>query len=113
MTYIRLWHGFVYLVAMMDWFSRYVLSWELSTSLETAFCLMALERAFHQGKPDIFNDQGRQFTSLTFTGMLEAAGIAISMDGRGRVFDNIFIERLWRSVKYENVSGLTQEPFVQ
>ena len=103
-TYIRLRHGFVYLMAIMDWFSRYVLSWELSTSLDTAFCLTALERALHQGKPEIFNsDQGCQFTSLAFTGMLEAAGIAISMDGRGRVFENIFVERLWRSVKYEKV----------
>ena len=88
----------------MDWFSRYVLSWELSTSLDTAFCLTALERALQQGKPEIFNsDQGSQFTSLAFTGVLAAAGIAISMDGRGRVFDNIFVERLWRSVKYEKV----------
>jgi putative transposase len=103
-TYIRLRHGFVYLVAILDWFSRYVLSWELSTSLETAFCLTALERALQQAKPDIFNsDQGSQFTSLACTSVLEAAGIAISMDGRGRVFDNIFVERLWRSVKYEKV----------
>lgn len=104
MTYIRLLHGFVYLVAILDWFSRYVLSWELSTSLETVFCLMALERALQQGTPEIFNsDQGCQFTSLAFTGRLEAAGITISMDGRGRGFDNIFVERLWRSVKYETV----------
>lgn len=103
-TYIRLLHGFVYLVAIMDWFSRYVLSWEVSTSLETAFCVTALELALQQGKPEIFNsDQGSQFTSQAFTGMLEATGITISMDGRGRVFDNIFVERLWRSVKYEKV----------
>jgi putative transposase len=103
-TYIRLLYGFVYLVAILDWFSRYVLSWEISTSLDTEFCLTALERALQQGKPDIFNsDQGSQFTSLAFTRMLEAAGITISMDGRGRVFDNIFVERLWRSVKYEAV----------
>jgi len=103
-TYIRLRHGFVYLMAILDWFSRYVLSWELSTSLETEFCLTALERALQQSTPEIFNsDQGSQFTSLAFTGQLEAAGVAISMDGRGRVFDNIFVERLWRSVKYEKV----------
>jgi len=103
-TYIRLVSGFVYLVAIMDWFSRYVLSWELSISLDTAFCLTALNRALRDEKPEIFNsDQGCQFTSLAFTGKLVAAGIAISMDGRGRAFDNIFIERLWRSVKYDKV----------
>jgi putative transposase len=103
-TYIRLASGFVYLVAIMDWFSRYVLSWKLSISLETTFCLTALEHALEQAKPDIFNsDQGSQFTSLAFTERLKSAGIAISMDGRGRVFDNIFIERLWRSVKYDKV----------
>jgi putative transposase len=103
-TYIRLHTGFVYLVAIMDWFSRYVLSWELSNSLDTAFCVAALERALSQTTPEIFNsDQGCQFTSQVFTGVLEAAGIAISMDGRGRVYDNIFIERLWRSVKYDKV----------
>ena len=103
-TYIRLRSGFVYLVAMMDWFSRYVLSWEVSISLETEFCLTALEGALLQATPEIFNsDQGSQFTSLVFTGRLLSAGIAISMDGRGRAFDNIFIERLWRSVKYDTV----------
>lgn len=103
-TYIRLQTGFVYLVAIMDWFSRYVLSWELSNSLDTTFCVTVLERALSQATPEIFNsDQGSQFTSLVFTGLLEAAGIAISMDGRGRVYDNIFIERLWRSVKYDKV----------
>jgi putative transposase len=103
-TYIRLLHGFVYLVAIMDWFSRYVLSWEVSISLDTAFCLVALEQALHQAKPEIFNsDQGCQFTSLAFTGRLQASKIAISMDGRGRVYDNMFVERLWRSVKYEKV----------
>jgi putative transposase len=103
-TYIRLLHGFLYLVAIMDWFSRYVLSWEVSISLETEFCLMALERALHRATPEIFNsDQGCQFTSTAFTGRLQAAAIAISMDGRGRVYDNIFVERLWRSVKYEKV----------
>ena len=103
-TYIRLNTGFVYLVAIMDWFSRYVVSWELSNSLDVFFCLSALERALSQSKPLIFNsDQGSQFTSDAFTSRLEAANIAISWDGRGRVFDNIFIERLWRSVKYEAV----------
>jgi len=103
-TYIRLLHGFLYLVVMMDWFSRYVLSWEVSNSLETEFCLTALERALQQARPEIFNsDQGCQFTSLAFTGRLKSAEIAISMDGRGRVYDNIFVERLWRSVKYEKV----------
>ncbi len=103
-TYIRLTHGFVYLVAVMDWFSRYVLSWELSNSLDVCFCLSALERALTQSSPLIFNnDQGSQFTSDAFTARLEAVQIAISWDSRGRVFDNIFIERLWRSVKYEEV----------
>jgi putative transposase len=103
-TYIRLVHGFVYLVAIMDWYSRYVLSWEISNSLEASFCLEALEKALAIGTPEIFNsDQGVQFTSQDFTGRLEAAGISISMDGRGRVFDNIFIERLWRSLKYEDI----------
>ena len=103
-TYIRLASGFVYLVAIMDWFSRYVLSWEVSISLETNFCLTALDRALQTATPEIFNsDQGCQFTSQAFTGMLEASGIAISMDGRGRAYDNIFIERLWRSVKYDKV----------
>ncbi len=103
-TYIRLRQGFVYLVAIMDWFSRYVLSWEVSNSLDSFFCLWALERAFQKGTPEIFNsDQGSQFTSEAFTSRLEAAGIRISWDGRGRVWDNIFVERLWRSVKWEEV----------
>jgi putative transposase len=103
-TYIRMKKGFVYLVAIMDWLSRYVLSWSLSNTMDVAFCLEALHRALGSGQPDIFNsDQGVQFTSQAFTGKLEAQGIKISMDGRGRVFDNIFIERLWRSVKYEEV----------
>lgn len=94
----------MYLVAIMDWFSRYILEWELSNSLETTFCLIALERSLATGRPGIFNtDQGSQFTSEDFSGRLEAAGVRISMDGRGRVLDNIFIERLWRSVKYEEV----------
>ena len=103
-TYIRLAQGFAYLVAVIDWYSRYVLSWKLSNSLEVDFCLEALKEALGYGKPEIFNsDQGSQFTSEAFTGLLLENGIAISMDGRGRVFDNIFVERLWRSVKYENV----------
>jgi len=103
-TYIRLRTGFIYLVAVMDWFSRYVLSWELSTSLDAAFCCSALDRALRHGPPEIFNsDQGAQFTSDAFTGRLEAENILISMDGRGRALDNVFVERLWRSVKYEDV----------
>jgi putative transposase len=103
-TYIRLARGFVYLVAVMDWYSRYIVGWALSTTLETAFCCAALASALERGTPEIFNsDQGCQFTSAEFTGMLKAAGIRISMDGRGRVFDNIFVERLWRTIKYEEV----------
>lgn len=103
-TYIRLSGGFVYLVAIMDWFSRYVLSWRVSTALDTEFCKAALEEALVKERPEIFNsDQGSQFTSREFTGVLKAANVRISMDGRGRVFDNIFVERLWRSVKYEEV----------
>jgi putative transposase len=103
-TYIRLQQGFIYLVAVMDWFNRYVLAWEVSVSLKTSFCLAALDWALQSGQPDIFNtDQGSQFTSKAFTSRLEAQGITISMDGRGRVSDNIFIERLWRTVKYEEV----------
>jgi len=103
-TYIRLWQGFIYLVAIIDWFSRYVLSWEISVTLDSAFCESALERALLLGQPEIFNsDQGVQFTSTAFTGRLLRRGIRISMDGRGRALDNIFVERLWRSVKYEEV----------
>ena len=103
-TYVRLSGGFVYLVAVIDWFSRYVLSWEISTTLETDFCVNALERALHGAQPEIFNtDQGSQFTSEVFTGKLKERNIAISMDGRGRALDNIFVERLWRSVKYEDI----------
>lgn len=103
-TYIRLRSGFLYLMAVMDWYSRYVLSWRLSNSLDVSFCLEALEEALEQGCPAIFNtDQGSQFTSNEFIGMLLSKGIRISMDGRGRAFDNIFTERLWRSVKYEEV----------
>ncbi len=103
-TYIPMRQGYLYLIAIMDWFSRYVLEWELSNSLETAFCLIALERSLIRGQPEIFNtDQGAQFTSRDFSGCLKEAGIQISMDGRGRFWDNIFIERLWRSLKYEEV----------
>jgi putative transposase len=103
-TYIPLRHGFLYLVAVMDWFSRYVLSWRLSNTLEGTFCREALEEALAAGRPEIFNsDQGSQFTAAAFTSRLEACGVAISMDGRGRALDNVFIERLWRSVKYEEV----------
>jgi putative transposase len=103
-TYLRLRQGFLYLVAVLDWFSRYVLSWRVSDSLDTSFCLEALDEALSRGRPEVFNsDQGSQFTSREFTGRLAAAGIQISMDGRGRAFDNIFIERLWRTVKYEEV----------
>jgi len=103
-TYIRLMAGFMYLVAILDWFSRYVLSWSLSNSLDSLFCVEALEQALRLGKPQVFNaDQGSQFTSEDFTTRLEQAQVSISMDGRGRVFDNIFSERLWRTVKYEEV----------
>lgn len=103
-TYIRLWQGFVYLVAIMDWYSRYVLSWSLSVTLDAWFCVEALRQALAIARPEIFNtDQGPQFTGDEFIGVLKEAGISISMDGRGRVFDNIFVERLWRSVKYEEV----------
>ncbi len=103
-TYIRLQRGFLYLVAIIDWFSRYVLAWRTSITLETAFCLEALEQALEGGRPEIFNnDQESQFTSTDFTNRLKAANVRISWDGRGRALDNIFVERLWRSVKYEEV----------
>ncbi len=103
-TYIRMAQGFLYLVAILDWYSRYVLAWELSNTLEKEFCLATLDRALGMSQPEIFNtDQGSQFTSAEFVGRLEAAGVKVSMDGRGRVFDNIFVERLWRTVKYEEV----------
>src|SRR5437879_6842942 len=103
-TYIRLARGFIYLMAVIDWFSRYVLSWEISNTLDTSFCLEALDRALRVATPEIFNtDQGVQFTSIEFTSRLKAADIRISWDGRGRALDNIFVERLWRSVKYEEV----------
>ncbi len=104
-TYIPLQHGFLYLVAVMDWVSRCVLAWELSNTLDSEFCVVALEEALAaHPAPDIFNtDQGSQFTAQVFTGSLQAAGVRVSMDGRGRCMDNIFIERLWRSLKYEAV----------
>jgi len=103
-TYIPLRRGFMYLTAVIDWYSRYVLSWELSNTLDCGFCVRALERALRHGKPEIFNtDQGSQFTSNDFTGVLLKNSIRISMDGRGRALDNIFVERLWRSLKYECV----------
>lgn len=104
-TYVRLRNGFVYLTAVIDWYSRYVLAWRLSTTMDSAFCKEALEEALAKyGKPEIFNtDQGCQFTSEEFTGVLLRHGIAISMDGRGRALDNVFVERLWRTVKYENI----------
>lgn len=103
-TYIPMARGFMYLAAVIDWHSRYVLAWQLSNTLDGQFCLVALRQAFHQGRPDIFNtDQGSQFTAHAFTDTVLAAGVQVSMDGRGRALDNIFVERLWRSVKYENI----------
>lgn len=103
-TYIRLLSGFVYLTAIIDWYSRYVLAWRLSNTLDVNFCIDALEEALEIGCPEIFNtDQGSQFTSNAFISVLQRHPIAISMDGKGRAFDNIFVERLWRSVKYEEV----------
>jgi len=103
-TYVPMPQGFMYLVAIIDWYSRYVLAWQLANTLGVDFCLVALEQALESGKPEIFNtDQGSQFTSHRFTARLEKDNIRISMDGRGRALDNIFVERLWRSVKYENI----------
>lgn len=103
-TYLPMPQGFMYLVAILDWFSRYVLAWQLSNTLAGQFCLVALAQALAQGQPDIFNtDQGVQFTTPHFTDTLEAAGVQVSMSGQGRVWDNIFVERLWRTVKYEHV----------
>jgi putative transposase len=103
-TYLPLPRGFVYLFAVIDWFSRFVLAWQISTTLDTTFCLEGLDQALLVGAPGIFNtDQGSQFTSADFTGRLHRAGIPLSMDGRGRALDNIFVERLWRTVKYEDV----------
>jgi putative transposase len=103
-TYVPLRHGFMYLTAVIDWYSRYVLSWRLSNTLEGRFCLEALDEALAMGRPEIFNtDLGSQFTSREYTDRLEEAGIAVSRDGRGRALDNVFVERLWRSVKYEDI----------
>ena len=103
-TYVPLRSGYLYLTAILDWYSRYVLAWRLSNSLDSDFCLEALEEALARGRPEIFNtDQGVQFTSREFTTRLEAAAVSISMDGRGRALDNVFVERLWRTVKYEEV----------
>jgi putative transposase len=103
-TYVPLRHGFMYLTAVIDWYSRYVLSWRLSNTLDGGFCLEALDEALSRGRPEIFNtDQGSQFTSREYTGRLEGAGVAVSRDGRGRALDNVFVERLWRSVKYEYI----------
>ncbi len=103
-TYIPMTRGFLYLVAIIDWQSRYVLAWKLSNTLDTDFCVAALEEALGKGRPEIFNtDQGAQFTSEAFTGLLLEQGIQVSMDGKGRYQDNIFVERLWRSIKYEEV----------
>lgn len=103
-TYIPLVGGFMYLMAIIDWFSRYVLAWQLSNTLDGHFCLVALEQALAQGQPEIFNtDQGVQFTAQAFTQRVEQAGVRVSMDGRGRALDNIFVERLWRTVKYEHI----------
>jgi len=103
-TYVPMRGGFLYLVAVIDWFSRYVLAWQLSNTLDGLFCRVALRQALEQGMPAIFNtDQGAQFTASEFTGILEAAGIQVSMDGRGRALDNVFVERLWRTVKYEHI----------
>jgi putative transposase len=103
-TYIPLPAGFMYLTAVLDWYSRYVLSWRLSNTLDVEFCLEALEEALRRGRPEVFNtDQGVQFTSAAYTGRLESAGAQVSMDGKGRCLDNVFVERLWRTVKYEEI----------
>ena len=100
-TYVPMTSGFMYLAAVIDWFSRYVVAWRLSNTLDGSFCLEMLEEALRSGKPEVFNtDQGVQFTACAFTGCLESAGVAVSMDGRGRALDNVFVERLWRTVKY-------------
>jgi len=103
-TYVPLARGFMYLAAIIDWYSRYVLAWRLSNTLDGSFCLDMLEEALSRGKPEVFNtDQGVQFTAQAWTSRLETAGVAVSMDGRGRCLDNVFVERLWRSVKYEDI----------
>jgi putative transposase len=103
-TYVPLPGGFMYLAATIDWFSRYVVAWRLSNTLDGSFCTEMLDDALSQGRPEVFNtDQGVQFTAEAFTGRLESAGVAVSMDGRGRALDNVFVERLWRAVKYEDI----------
>ena len=103
-TYIPMRQGFMYLTAIMDWYSRFVITWQLSNTLDGLFCLEALKSALQQGTPEIFNtDQGAQFTAQAFTNELEAVGVLVSMDGRGRAYDNIFVERLWRTIKYEDI----------
>jgi putative transposase len=103
-TYVPMRHGFMYLTAVIDWYSRYVLSWRLSNTMDVGFCLEALDEALSRGRPEIFNtDQGSQFMSREYTSRLEEAGVAVSRDGRGRALDNVFVERLWRSVKYEDI----------
>lgn len=103
-TYIKLASGFAYCTAIIDWYSRYVISWRVSNTVDSSFCLEALEEALERGTPKIFNtDQGVQFTSTAFTSMLEKSSVQISMDGKGRALDNIFVERLWRSLKYEDI----------
>lgn len=115
-TYIPLPAGFMYLAAIIDWYSRYVLAWRLSNTLDGSFCLEMLDEALSRGRPEVFNtDQGVQFTAAAFTGRLVSAGVAVSMDGRGRCLDNVFVERLWRTVKHENVylRGYTTVPELQ
>src|SRR5262249_27115112 len=103
-TYVPLATGFMYLAAVIDWYSRYVLAWRLSNTLDGSFCLEMLDQALSGGRPEVFNtDQGVQFTAQVWTSRLESAGVAVSMDGRGRCLDNVFVERLWRSVKYEDI----------
>ena len=103
-TYLPLPSGFMYLAATIDWFSRYVVAWRLSNTLHGSFCTEMLDEALSRGRPEVFNtDQGVPFTAEAFTGRLEAAGVAVSMDGRGRALDNVFVERLWRAVKYEDI----------
>jgi len=103
-TYVPLARGFMYLAAVIDWYSRYVVAWRLSNTLDGSFCLDMLEEALGRGRPEVFNtDQGVQFTAAAWTGRLERAGVAVSMDGRGRCLDNVFVERLWRTVKYEDI----------
>ena len=103
-TYVPMTSGFMYLAAVIDWFSRYVIAWRLSNTLDGSFCLEMLDEALGRGRPEVFNtDQGVQFTAQGFTGRLETAGVAVSMDGKGRCLDNVFVERLWRSVKYEDI----------